>query len=414
MTTARQDVVEEDGVTPADPFDMGAGHIVPNSSVDPGVTIQAGADPDATFNAYAGFFLGFIAGRDLNLPSIAMSQLVGTETTSRTFTSVEPGTVTWTAGTEGLPGIDVTLPDPVVLTGVGDEAEWDVTFTRDGAALDEWVQGAITWTSNDGHAVRIPVVLKPTQLGFPTAVSAEVEGTTGLVEWDVKSGYDGVLSADGYGLAADAVLAGQTVAQDPDQDIETGTLTSGVTTYPYTLGAGVRYFAAGTAGATTTAGSDLDVYLLFDDNDDNVFEFDELVASAADGDSDEIAELVNPEPATTCSSSTAGAPPVVAGRPTTCTSGSSTRRPPIGHARRDRRRRRSRRGHERRHVRHRRDGQRPVGRGPVPRRGDLPRRVRRDRDDRPRHRPLTLGPPGPVIDSIEAPAAPGPRHVRRV
>ena len=26
MTTARQDVVKEDGVTPADPFDMGAGH----------------------------------------------------------------------------------------------------------------------------------------------------------------------------------------------------------------------------------------------------------------------------------------------------------------------------------------------------------------------------------------------------
>ena len=230
------------------------------------------------------------------MPSIAISQLVGTETTSRTFTSVEGGTVTWTAGTEGLPGIDVTLPDPVVLTGVGDEAEWDVTFTRDGAALDEWVQGAITWTSDDGHAVRIPVVLKPTQLGFPTAVSAEVDGATGLVEWDVKSGYDGVLSADGYGLAADDVLAGETVAQDPDQDIETGTLTSGVTTYPYTLGANVRYFAAGTAGATTTAGSDLDVYLLFDENDDNVFEFDELVASAADGDSDEIAELVNPEP----------------------------------------------------------------------------------------------------------------------
>ena len=29
MTTAREDVVKEDGVTPADPFDMGAGHIQP-------------------------------------------------------------------------------------------------------------------------------------------------------------------------------------------------------------------------------------------------------------------------------------------------------------------------------------------------------------------------------------------------
>ncbi len=37
MTTARQNVRKEDGVSRADPFDFGAGHIVPNLAVDPGL-----------------------------------------------------------------------------------------------------------------------------------------------------------------------------------------------------------------------------------------------------------------------------------------------------------------------------------------------------------------------------------------
>lgn len=311
MLTARQNVLKEDGVTAAGAFDYGAGHVVPNSAVDPGVTLEQNASATGTVFDYAAFtcvdiayvwapgtceFIGYtIQARDLNLASIAISHLVGSETVSRRFTSVDDGSVTWTPSVEGLDGILVTLPGPVALAA-GASASWDVTFTRSDADLDDWVEGAIVWTANDGsgRAVRMPVVLKFEQLSFPPVVTASVSSDTGLVEWDIKSGYNGVLSADGFGLAVDAVLAGQTVAQDPDQDIETGTFTSGVKTYSYTLGGDVRYFAAGTSGATTTPSSDLDVYLFFDANEDGTFVFSELVALAADGDSDEIAELVDP------------------------------------------------------------------------------------------------------------------------
>ena len=42
MTTARQNVVKEDGVTQADPFDFGAGHMVPNRALNPGLAYDAG------------------------------------------------------------------------------------------------------------------------------------------------------------------------------------------------------------------------------------------------------------------------------------------------------------------------------------------------------------------------------------
>jgi subtilisin family serine protease len=311
MLTARQDVVKEDGTTPADAFDFGAGHVVPNSAVDPGITMTPADTLRNSLFKYIGFtcvnweFLwapgtcAFVGGpvnpTDLNLPSIAISQLVGSETVSRTFTSVDTGSVTWTPSVQGLTGIDVTLPAPVTLPA-GEVESWDVTFTRDDAALDEWAQGGIVWTAGDGsgRTVRLPVVLKPAQLAFPSTVTTTVADASGLVEWDVKSGYDGILWADGYGLAADAALIGEFVAQDPDQDVSTDTFTSGVKVYDFAVGATTRYVAMGTLDATTTPGSDLDVYLFFDANSNATFGLNEIVAFSADGDSTELVELVNP------------------------------------------------------------------------------------------------------------------------
>jgi subtilisin family serine protease len=77
MTTARQDVKKEDGVTPADPFDFGAGHITPNSAADPGLVYPASLNDYRAFLRSQGLCtLCFgtspapvVAPTDLNVPS---------------------------------------------------------------------------------------------------------------------------------------------------------------------------------------------------------------------------------------------------------------------------------------------------------------------------------------------------------
>ena len=106
MTTARQNVVKEDGATPADPFDFGAGHIVPNSAIDPGLVYDAGLFDYLAASCGTPTPLGsaeFCAGlessgqsidsADLNLPSIGAGSVFGSKTVHRTVTNVGTGAV---------------------------------------------------------------------------------------------------------------------------------------------------------------------------------------------------------------------------------------------------------------------------------------------------------------------------------
>ena len=56
VTTARQDVVKEDGATPADPFDFGGGHIAKDRPAERGRFARPVYDAD--FNDYVAFLAG--------------------------------------------------------------------------------------------------------------------------------------------------------------------------------------------------------------------------------------------------------------------------------------------------------------------------------------------------------------------
>jgi subtilisin family serine protease len=297
VVTGKTTVKKEDGVTPANPFDMGGGRVNPNSAVKPGLTFMA------DFTDYLEFLCGNGNGcfggasavdpSDLNQPSIGVAALAGSQSVVRTATSVDTMTKTWTSSVEGLAGITVSDLPASFTIAPGASRTWNVKFTRTTAPIGVWAFGAIKWTASDGRIVRMPVAVRPVTLSAPATFTAAAAGDSGTLNWNVQAGYTGTLDARGYGLVAD-VPTPTSVAQDPDQDISTAPFTSGVYFKDFTLAAGNRLYTAATFNSTTEAGADLDLYLFYDFNGDNAITFNELAAVSGGGDSNETIQLIRP------------------------------------------------------------------------------------------------------------------------
>jgi hypothetical protein len=228
MTSARQNLKKTYGDTAADPFDIGAGLIVPAGAFEPGLVYDAGffdylafscgnnvqlvSDADCAFLTNV---LGFPNdGSDLNLASIGVANLVGSQTVTRHVTSVTEGTTTFISVVEAPPGIDVVV-SPTSLTMVeGETKTFTVTVSANADAdAGNWTFGSLTWT-NDGGAsdARSPIAVNPAKLVAPAEIGGT--GTDGATSFDIGFGYAGDYSAGTHGLVPAATAAGN-VLDDP-------------------------------------------------------------------------------------------------------------------------------------------------------------------------------------------------------
>ena len=179
MTTARQDIVKEDETTPADPFDFGAGHVVPNDAVDPGLIYDAGlfdylaascgtgsplvGPADCAFLESEGFSLD---PSDLNMPSIGIAELPGTQTIKRTVTNVAyHGNGVYEAHVNAPEGFDVTVYPSSLHLSKGESATYEVTITNVSAPAGEWFFGDLAWVQKrnkkkNRFVVRSPIAVK--------------------------------------------------------------------------------------------------------------------------------------------------------------------------------------------------------------------------------------------------------------
>lgn len=211
MTTARQDLMKTWGDIPADPFDMGAGHIMPNGAFDPGLAYDADIFDYVRFTCGSEFqsniftqgtcdSFGSIDSSDLNLPSIGIGDLVGVQTITRTVTAVynNNGNTNFNVSVDAPPGIDVSVSPSSFKLRKGQSMTFEVTFTVTGTAtLDEWAFGSLTWTGGP-YSVRSPIAVRPTALSAPSDVSGA--GTDGSLNYDVGFGYNGDFNATMDGL----------------------------------------------------------------------------------------------------------------------------------------------------------------------------------------------------------------------
>jgi len=308
MTTAHQDVVDNDRVSPTDPFDFGAGHVDPGRAVQKGSSFQPGLVYDAGLNDYLGFLCdafpavfanpagtcAALAGAgiptdasDLNYPSIAVAELPGIKTITRTVTSVakEGGNRRYSVNVEAPPGYSVEVSPSSFTLKRGESATYEVTIRNDSAPLGEWRFGSLTWSANPGYEVRSPIAVRGAAFDAPAEVT--VTGTAGSSSFDVSFGYTGDYSAEPHGFSPD-VPEGATVQQDPDQTCQCdGTGGLGEVAHTFALAGSAHLRITLDAGDIGDAPPDTDIDLF-------LYRGGDLVASSTAGGTDEVINLPFP------------------------------------------------------------------------------------------------------------------------
>jgi hypothetical protein len=302
MTTAYQEVMKEDGVTPADPFDFGAGHMRPGGKPHKGSMFQPGLAYDAGLFEYAAFTCGADLGvftpgscaflesigvptdpSDLNLPSIGVAELAGSQTVTRTVTSVaeDNGKRTYDVSVEAPPGYTVTVDPATISLKRGETATYSVTVTNVSGPVGEWRFGSLTWRDRTGnYSAYSPIAVKAIPFEAPAEIAGS--GESGSASVNVAFGYTGSYTAAAHGLEP-ATVTSDNVLQDPDQSFNPNDGFSNL--HQFNL-SGAAFFRVALPPEATEADADLDIFVYNPSG--------QLVASSMNGGTDEQVDVLLP------------------------------------------------------------------------------------------------------------------------
>ncbi|WP_253202130.1 S8 family peptidase [Subtercola sp. PAMC28395] len=270
MMTTAGNTVDSTGADVTDVFGQGAGNVDPTKYFNPGLLYLNTSDQWWQYIAGMGYDVTSdppivpIDPSDLNLASIAIGSLTGSQTVTRTVTSTQAGT--FTASPVSIPGITtVVSPTSLSFDAAGESKSYTVSFTRTDAPLNEFATGYLSWTSGD-TVVRSPLAVQPVALLAPAVVTGT--GTTGSVDVPVTPGADGAIPLVAEGLAKGDLLL--STNQDPSLPLGGHSAVQGQGTpalFDVTVPAGVSYARFDLHSVTTAEqGADLDLTVdLIDD-----------------------------------------------------------------------------------------------------------------------------------------------------
>jgi subtilisin family serine protease len=307
MTSSYQGVVNSDGKA-ANPFDRGAGHIDPNRANDPGLVFES------DFRDYAAYLCGLpntlrsaaecaalaSAGfpstpSDVNLPSIAVSQLITGDVVKRHVTNVGPP-ATYQSEVTSPTDVEIVVEPASLVLNTGQRGEFTVRFVDRGAPIDLWNFGELRWTDG-AHKVVSPVAMRPVALRAPREL--KLTGRNGTATLPIAFGYGGEYVARAHGLRAAFTdpATGQVptgVVDDDPANHFRFPLGAGVNLHGINVPAGQLYLRVALFDAFTDGDDDLDLYLFFCPNGtpDNCTQ----IAQSGEFTSDEQINLTTPEP----------------------------------------------------------------------------------------------------------------------
>jgi hypothetical protein len=259
--------------SPATPNDFGAGQAVPNAAADPGLVYNStsadwtsyicalgqtpptadGSDPCATARK--------IDPSDLNYPTIAAGQLVGSKTVTRTVTNVSDTPGVYTPELRTPPGFTAEVSPKQLEVAPGDSATYKVTFTRTDAPFGRWAYGSVTLRDKQNHEVRSTVALRAAQVS--AASEATGKGASGSVTLKPKTGYKGTLTSSVNGLYAGTTKTGTLTGTN--QDFTPGKESPATARTRVTVPEGTTLARLAVLSGDHQAGSDIDLWV-FDKN----------------------------------------------------------------------------------------------------------------------------------------------------
>lgn len=331
MTTSRQNIEKQgldenglplDTLEIANTLDIGAGHIVPNSTLNPGLIYDtritdydtylcANAQPRLNSTECETLFAAQGSRpEDINLPSVYVRELIAERVVERTVTN--PGQRALYTTPENIDlgsGVSVTVSPSTLDLGTGETGDFTLTFQNSGVApSDQILLGSLIWTNtaNTAQTVYSPLAVLPSTdlLSAPEFLVAE--GESGSLPLNVEFGTDGNYQPASTGLHAPLVLPSDTEfgtiadANAEEYDFYVGDiddpLPESIVRYFLEVDDDL-YFRVATFDNKNKGDYDLDLYLYFCSNgaDALITKICEDPVPVGDGFSEAVGQSLNPE-----------------------------------------------------------------------------------------------------------------------
>ncbi|HEX6499870.1 MAG TPA: S8 family serine peptidase [Micromonosporaceae bacterium] len=267
--------ITNDNGSPATPFDMGAGFVHPSNDFDPGLVYDADLTDWLQYSCQQGIHIpvrdaqgnvvdscGLVGKKDVsdyNNPTIAIGDLAGKQTVTRTVTNVSFRAGVYYAHVDAPAGYTVTVSPSMLVVPPHASATFTVTVTRTDATLGRYSFGSLTWTDKKGHDVRSTVAVRSVALAAPGAVSGT--GTSGSSSLSIRSGYTGTLTATANGLVPASVDSQHVDGVQQSFDTAHPAAGTGVAAFPVTVPTGTKLARFQTLSGDYGSGADVDMFV---------------------------------------------------------------------------------------------------------------------------------------------------------